>query len=182
MTDKKLSFEEIGTDLVETSKDQAFDALPLTTRLFPYIYVASRRMSVRGMSRWLEEKHGVNLSYASISRALNRPKHHLQQLAEYVAPIARYVAGLYGEHPIALLYEEYADHLSKLEYYAHVETPSDPQTHMMIGEAQELANVWLPIPDEVKTMLHPYMEKAFTSGMEDEDFIDDIREEMEGEE
>lgn len=181
MSDKKLSFEEIGEDLVNSSKDQELDALPLTTRLFPYIYVASRRMSLRGISRWLEEKHGVNLSYASISRAMNRPKHHLKQFAEYVEPIALYVAGLYGHEPMKLLYDEYVEGLSLLEYYVRVDESKDPHSDMMQSEAFELANIWLPIPDEVKKMLMPYLNDAFSRGGEDEDDYEDFSDELENE-
>lgn len=182
MPDKKPTFEAIGQELVNASKDQELDALPLTTRLFPYMHLASRRMSLRGISRWLEEKHGVNLSYASISRAMNRPKHHLQQLAEYVAPIARYVAGLYNMTPMDILYEEYGKDCYTLEYLARVVKPNDEESDLRQGQALELAEIWLPIPEEVKGMLKPYMKYAFTSGMEDEDFIDEEREEIEREE
>lgn len=101
---QRVSLEQVGIDLIEASKRAGDESLPLSTRLFPYILIASRKMSLRRMSAWLQENHGVSLSVAAISRALNQPELHLSRLAETIAPAALYVAKLHEADAMTLLF------------------------------------------------------------------------------
>jgi hypothetical protein len=139
-------------------------SMPLSTRLFPYVFIASRRMSLRAMSGWLETKHGVSLSPAAISRALANPKLHLERLAESIAAPARYVAAIYGRSPENLLYGTVCENgPSELEVLSREHSrPRDEKDVPLWSELQDLAEVWEPIPHEVKMMLRPYLIEEFS--------------------
>lgn len=170
MSKKRITTEEIGAKLLEAAKANTEEALPLSTKIFPYIFIASRRMSLRAISRWLDENYQVSLTAASISRALSNPEVHLNRLAEFIAAPARYVATLYGCDPLNLLFGMvFEDKLSELENLAehiHKQPEGDQDIHRW-SEMQDLASIWNPIPHEVQLLLKPYFEEIFA------DFSDD---------
>ena len=178
MNTKRITAEQIGAELVEAAKSQTEDSLPLSTKLFPYIYIASRRMSLRGISRWLQEKHEVSLSAAAISRALNSQALHLERLAEFIAAPARYVASEYGYGTLDLLFgEEFENgptHLQFLADHTHIQPESEHDIPRW-GEMQDLAAVWAPIPHEVKLLLEPYL-RELLSEHGDNEIADDSTE------
>lgn len=162
MTTRKPTIEQIGAELVEASKSQTEHSLPLSTKLFPYIYVASRRMSLRAISRWLEDNHGCSLTAASISRALSSPELHLERFADSLVGPVRYVAKAYGFEPLQLLFGELAKNgpseLQMLADHTH-KNPEGEHDIARWSEMQDLAATWEPIPHEVKLMLQPYLEE-----------------------
>jgi hypothetical protein len=155
--------ESIGAELIEASRNLDVSSLPLSTRLFPYIFVAARRMSLRTMSTWLQEKHGVSLSPAAISRALASPKMHLERLAQSIAAPTRYVAEAYGFDPMALLYDTVVENgPSELEILAKENPQPDGEDDIYRwSELQDLAAIWEPMPHEVQLILRPYFESEF---------------------
>ncbi len=155
--------EKVGAELIEASRELELASMPLSTRLFPYIFIAARRMSLRAMSGWLEFKHGVSLSPAAISRALANPKLHLERLAESIAAPTRYVAAIYGRSPENLLYGTVCDDgPSELEVLSREESqPANEEDVPQWSELQDLADVWEPIPHEVKMMLRPFLIEEF---------------------
>ena len=168
VNERKASTEIIGAELVEAARESADEILPLSTKLFPYIFVASRRMSLRAISRWLEDKHKVSLSAAAISRALNSPDLHLERLAESISAPARYVATLYGCDPMGLLFNEVIkDGPSELEVLANNTRPEGEHDIPRWEEMQYLASVWNPIPHEVQLLLEPYLREFFTESIHD---------------
>jgi hypothetical protein len=169
MSTKRIPTDQIGADLVEASRRHTEESLPLSTKLFPYIYVASRRMSLRTISRWLQEKHGVSLSAAAISRALNSQNLHLERLAESIAPPALYVATAYGFSPHDLLYREVTKNCSELQLLADHTQPDNENDIERWDEMQTVAGVWLPIPHEVQLLLEPYLIDLW-NGKDDDDF------------
>lgn len=160
MNTKRTTTEQIGAELVEAARSQTEDSLPLSTKLFPYIYKASRRMSLRMISRWLQEKHGVSLSAAAISRALNSPEVHLERLADSIEGPARYVAAAYGYSPLNLLFgmafENGPSILQELADHTHNQPKSENDIPRW-EELQSLAAIWEPIPHEVQLLLEPYL-------------------------
>jgi hypothetical protein len=86
------NFSEVGRHLRADSKD--FEPAPRTVlqELFPYLWEASRRMSTRAISEWLEGKYGFKISQATVSRALRKPEKHWQVFSEFIEPSARIVA------------------------------------------------------------------------------------------
>jgi hypothetical protein len=180
MTSKRINAEQIGAELVEAAKSQAEDSLPLSTKLFPYIYIASRRMSLRVISRWLQEKHGVSLSAAAISRALNSRELHLERLAESIAAPALYVATAYGFDALDLLYGELCENgPTKLQDLAdHTHSQPDGENDISRwSEMQTLASVWNPIPHEVQLHLEPYLRELLGDHGADE-FADNSNENL----
>jgi len=155
----KIRPEQIGADLVAASRNPDENSLPLSTRLFPYIFVASRRMSLRTISAWLQDKHEVSLSPAAISRALAKPEFHLERLAESIAAPARYVGHAYGREPLSLLYDTVIENgPSELEMLAQEhKNPDGEEDVLRWGELQDLAGVWEPMPHEVQLMLKRYL-------------------------
>lgn len=63
---------DIGKELADYAKNEAdFSAQRgRIEELFPYIWIASRRMSLRKISEWLEKAKGVSLSANTLSRAM----------------------------------------------------------------------------------------------------------------
>lgn len=164
ITQKKTSTEAIGTELLETARERSDAALPLSTKLFPYIFVASRRMSLRAISRWLEEEHKVSLSAGAISRALSSPDLHLERLAESIAAPAQYIATVYGHRPMDLLFQEIAENVTnaptQIEYLSNTQPEGERDIPRWM-EMQDLAAIWIPIPHEVQLLLEPYLRELF---------------------
>lgn len=166
----RTTLEQIGVDLIAASKSAGEESLPLSTRLFPYILIASRKMSLRKMSGWLQENHGVSLSAAAISRALNQPELHLERLAETIAAPAAYVAKAYGMNALSLLFEtESEDGPTRLQFLAD-HTHPQPQGESDLPrweEMQDLDTVWGEIPHEVQLLLKPYLSEHLSEGGDD---------------
>jgi hypothetical protein len=103
------SLSELGQKLVENSLlAEEFSAQRgLIDELFPYVYEASKRMSSRAISRWLES-NGVKLSAATIAKALRKPESYWQELAEEIEPAARMVCKAYGVTAEFLLFDDAA--------------------------------------------------------------------------
>ena len=157
MSTKRISTDQIGAELVEAARNVTEDVLPLSTKLFPFIFIAARRMSLRAISRWLQEKHGVSLSAAAISRALASPELHLERLAESIAAPARYVATLYGFKPLDLLFGKMSDN-GPTDFEVLSDTQPEGESDIdRWSEMQDLAAVWLPIPHEVQLLLEPFL-------------------------
>ncbi len=152
---------KIGQELIEASENQE-QLLPLSTQLFPYLVIASRKMSLRRISSWLQEKHGVSLSAAAISRALNSPETHLERLADSIAPLAQWVATAYGHQPLNLLFNEVIkDGPIELQMLAHDhQQPHDERDVERWGELHSLVQTWEAIPYDVCVMLKPYLREV----------------------
>jgi hypothetical protein len=85
--EKSVSVAVIGQTLVEHSKTSKLDGKRgLVVELFPFICGANERMSARAISRFLKEKHGVNLSAVTITKALNDPKKYWNQFFDIIEP------------------------------------------------------------------------------------------------
>ena len=160
MSVKKVSLDSVGAELVQEARSQSEESLPLSTRLFPYVLIASRRMSLRKISAWLEDKHGVSMSAGTISRSLNKPELHLERLSEFIAPVARYVGTAYHVSATSLLFDKVSENgpsaLHVMAEHDH-KSPENEEDIDRWGELQFLASVWEPIPDEVQQMLAPYL-------------------------
>lgn len=81
----------IGAELVRASEEWERSPAEIMTELFPYVFEASRRMSTRAISRWLEGAHGIKISQPTISRALRNHEKYWEHFAELIEPHARCV-------------------------------------------------------------------------------------------
>lgn len=88
-----ISTKELGAALINEAEQHATFShrRGLINELFPFVFEASKRMSCRAISRWLETK-GHPLSAATIAKALRNPSSHWQELADEVEPMARIFA------------------------------------------------------------------------------------------
>lgn len=149
----------IGSELIEHAQDFGEPMrLPLTTQLFPYLLVASRRMTTREISGWLESAKQVKLSAVAISKGLKRPELHLKRIAEYVQAPAVYLAMVYDHSAEALLFDPgrnrtWLEELGDV-IFADPEGPSEG----VADSYRVLSEFWAPIPDEVKYMCRRYFD------------------------
>lgn len=158
------SLPSIGYDLLSHAQEFGEpNRLPITTQLFPFLFLASRRMTTREMSEWLDKNKGVKLSAVMISKGLKRPDLHLRRIAEHVQPLAAYVTAVYhysGETAESLLFgkdEESGE--SALKAFADMvwndpDSPSEGVTEAL----ETLAELWEPMPEEVKFMCLRYLD------------------------
>jgi hypothetical protein len=85
----KNTLQELGEKLVEDAvlnEEFSFER-GVINELFPYIYKASKHMSCRGISRWLEA-NGTKLSVSTIAKALRNPEPYWQEIYEEIQPAA----------------------------------------------------------------------------------------------
>ena len=86
MDDSKRDIRKIGEALAEHSRQAPVSARGMVHELFPYIAVASERMSSRAISRWLDSEQNVKLSAATIARALRDSKRYILDIYEEIEP------------------------------------------------------------------------------------------------
>ncbi|MGH7977112.1 MAG: hypothetical protein ACREC8_10675, partial [Limisphaerales bacterium] len=80
----------VGQKLQAYSKAADFTAKRgLVVELFPFIYGASRRMSARAISRFLEKEQQIKLSSVTITKALNDPEKNGNLYFDLIEPHAR---------------------------------------------------------------------------------------------
>jgi hypothetical protein len=101
--DLRAAVKPVGQALLEFSQFTPTSARGLVGALFPYILAASRRMSTRAISGYLEETHKVKISAATIAKALREPEKHLETLIDLVEPAARVVSDAHDIELVELL-------------------------------------------------------------------------------
>ena len=111
----KSNIKDIGKALVEQAENKPSSARGMVDELFPYIYAASKRMSARAISKWLEEKQQVKLSYTTVSKVLKeadeRMLKHFRNMREIedqihgTMPLASPQAAQ-GDKTLTLLFDE----------------------------------------------------------------------------
>lgn len=77
-------FKNIGSGLMKHAEKTPVSARGIIEELFPYIYVASKRMSTRAISEWLEKEHNVQLSHVTISKALKNSEEHFERIVDQI--------------------------------------------------------------------------------------------------
>lgn len=82
---------DVGAELVQAAEEWERGPGEILAELFPYVFEASKRMSTREISRWLEENHGIKISQPTVSRALRNADKYWQTFAESMEPHARIV-------------------------------------------------------------------------------------------
>lgn len=88
----------IGEHLIHHSKETAeFSAQRgFLDGFFPYVFVASRRMSLRAISRWLAEEFDIKITPVTLSLAMRDAEHYWRAIMERVAPSAMTLATFSG--------------------------------------------------------------------------------------
>jgi len=145
----------IGNDLIDYAKHEAeFSAQRgLLDELFPFIYVASKRMSLRAICRWLEETRRIQISVNAVSKAMRNQESYWARLVEDVAPAARTFADAHDVHPLVLLKEEgLFDSLESSEPFicASDDRGMERQFSQVVEAAGVLRNRWFALPEEAR--------------------------------
>jgi hypothetical protein len=71
---KNTDIEAVGNSLIEHVRGTAASRHGIIDEIFPYARQAAKKISARAICRFLEEEHGVKLSYVTIGRALRQPE------------------------------------------------------------------------------------------------------------
>ncbi len=72
----------VGEALLNHAEEVESSRRGVAEDLFPYIYVAAKKMSTRAISRWLEESQGIKLSAATISKVLRESDLRMRAIYE----------------------------------------------------------------------------------------------------
>ncbi|WFB34953.1 hypothetical protein P3T73_12370 [Kiritimatiellota bacterium B12222] len=152
---------KIGDDLIRASETEGFTAQrSVIEELFPYIYVASRRMSLRAISRWLNEAHDVKLSQVAISRAMKDQEKHWERMADSIQPSATIYAECHGEDPIEILQDEELFKrllMSRPENLCEGVDDPDPTEKEYFEATRTLENDWFSLPEAVRNQCNRHL-------------------------
>ena len=111
----KSNIRDIGKSLVEQAENKPSSARGMVDELFPYIHTASKRMSARAISKWLEEKQQVKLSYTTVSKVLKEADERMLKHFRDMRTIEDELHGrsplsspqtVWGDKSISLLFDE----------------------------------------------------------------------------
>jgi len=96
---------DIGKQLVEHSLEaDAFSAhRGMMDELFPFIFEASKRMSLRAIGRWLQSEHKISVSPNTLARAMRNAEKYWIQILEELEPSVRIVARAHDASPTHVL-------------------------------------------------------------------------------
>lgn len=98
--------ENIGDSLLAYAKGAEFSAQRgAVIELFPYIFQASKRLSARAISSFLQEKHGVKISYVTLGKALRQPEKYWNLFYDSIEPYA-WTVGEAHEKPLKYFMSE----------------------------------------------------------------------------
>ena len=107
------AIQDIGRQLVECAEhSETFSARRgIVEELFPFIFEASKRMSLRAISRWLAAEHQIRVSPQAIAKAMRDPGKYWVRALEGIEPAVRVVALAHDIAPAQIL-----DEPNALEY------------------------------------------------------------------
>jgi hypothetical protein len=152
----------VGAELISHANEFGSpNRLPLITQLFPFLLLASRRMTTREMSDWLSKEKGVKLSAPMITKGLKRPDLHLKRIAEHVQPLAAFVCAVHQLDVEGLLFgEDPRTGVSELADFADAMwgAPDEVTSDSVRESLRVLMEFWEPIPQEVKLMTRRYFD------------------------
>ena len=151
---------EIGQELVHYAKNEAdFSAQRgLVEELFPYIWMASRRMSLRAISQWLESTKGVSLSANTISRAMRNQKKYWLAWSEPMEPAAKVFAeahDLSADEVLEMEPEHFGIFLGRSPTVCGVQDELNELWEL--DRATEWLKQWFELPDVVRAECLSYL-------------------------
>jgi hypothetical protein len=147
--------QEAGRRLVIHAEQIGTTARGLVTELFPYIYAASKRMSTRAISDFLQKEQNVKISPATIARALREPQKHIEAFAETVEPHARNLAEAHGVDILTILKDEKGFYRSTTKDRELLANNSDEQAAVSLQYEESrgfILGTWYTIAPELRAM------------------------------
>jgi hypothetical protein len=154
----------------DSSLNEEFSAQRgLINEMFPYIYEASKRMSSRAISRWLDANK-VKLSAATIAKALRNPEPYWQEVLDEIEPAAWTVARAHKISPETFLEDE--DVFSALEHRTpYIEGVTDKGSRTAFDEyeaaAGKLREDWFSMPSQAIEACLTYADFAASEGQDE---------------
>ena len=159
-----VSVAGIGQDLMEHAKIFAIDGNKrgLVVELYPAIYMASERMSARGISKYLQEKHGVKLSAVTITKGLNDPKKYWNLFFDTIEPsMVVYEKWEPGEKREEYLFNDAA--FQKIEYPGRELVRKVLLKYQVMRAIDELRDKWFAIDYNTRKKARPFIAERLIS-------------------
>lgn len=159
------SIPEIGEQLLKAANARAKTPAETLTELFPYVHEAARRISTRAISRWLSETHEIQISHATIARALAQPTKFWQAFAEFVEPSARQVEEATGVGFEDFLAEEalFSTLPERPKAFSGTKPEGWVRTEAQFREAFAfLEERWFKLSEETRDEVLPYLHEEQT--------------------
>lgn len=156
-----MSLSNIATSLLEASRETSAPK-DILADLFPFIYTASKRMSGREISEFLEKEHGVSISQPTLARALKNPQKYADDFAIRIFPAASYVKFSYDLKGVADALNCFEGFLDFLLEEREPQSPgfrSEAEDAYHVSSARtavlELKQTWFPVHPEFRKMAMP---------------------------
>jgi hypothetical protein len=159
---------DIGKELLTYAKEEAeFTAQrSLLDDLFPFIYVASKRMSLRAISRWLKDAHDISISYNALANAMKNEDKKWSALLEDLESSARIFAKGHDSTPEDVLKD--FNYFQAMESQNCVVSAIDMPQELIEKEIKEitesarvLRNRWFNLPEEARVQCYRHFGQAF---------------------
>lgn len=159
---------DIGKELLTYAKEEAeFTAQrSLLDDLFPFIYVASKRMSLRAISRWLKDAHDISISYNALANAMKNEDKKWADLLEDLESSARIFAKGHDATPEDVLKD--FNFFQSLEVQncvvSDIEMPQElieKEIKEITESARVLRNRWFNLPEEARVQCYRHFGEAF---------------------
>jgi hypothetical protein len=96
----------IGNSLIREAQAKKKSPRHLVAELFPFIFEASRTMSTREISDWLNKEHKVALSFVAISKALRESKTYWAEFSSEIEGAAGVIEEALGKKQEEFLFNE----------------------------------------------------------------------------
>jgi len=152
----KDSLKDIGAELADHSKQEFAAERSSLEELFPYIMIASEKMSARAISRWFKDEKMIPISAASVSKAI-------REQGRYCGLI--YKRALVGANWLAHEFALDADDILTNRDLVRGEKIGTPYNQWMTGSQEEqskareiyknglsLLDEWDGLPDEIRNL------------------------------
>lgn len=150
----KESLKDIGAELVDHSQQEFTAEKSSMEELFPYIMIAAKTMSARGISRWFEDKKNLKISAASVAKVIREQDRYCELIYKRARVGADYLASISDFTADAILADENREQ----------KTLSDEYLKKLNGTEEERAradalitgikmlNEWNGLPEEIRNL------------------------------
>ena len=146
---------KIGFGLVEHSEQAPVTTRGLIEELFPYIYVASKRMSTRAISEWLEKENNVQIGHNTIAIALRKSSEHFERIVDNIYPAANtlevhcsYDPNITNSSKLSFLFNE--EHFAQITKDMTVDLGQGINPGTILHAIQKIRDEWFALPQEVR--------------------------------
>lgn len=151
-------YDSIGHKLLQFSEKPDRSTQGVVERLFPFIYQASQRMSLRAIAAWLSKTQNVHISYSTISRALRHSKRRLQDFGDELEVYARMLAEEWSMSWEEILEDEMrfrfnSDDLRRQGPSAGNEIVAFSRFSRAISAIEALENRWFVLDEDIRAQV-----------------------------